>query len=359
MSTQPLSESTNQPKKRNFDISYIKGFAILAIMLIHLLDWGDVAISPTGRLLKQILFIGVVFFMVTSGSVVWIAYGKSSDMVRSTKRLLRRGLELIAVYYIYNIVKFAVFDFTKENFYGGYISRDIFNWSGILTLKSFAVPIPILVTIGIFICISPLFLFLLQRVKWGVLYVYALLAVVLFANYVLPLPQNFLTNFLYARGNILFAPLPWFTAFLLGLLLAYHGFDKKKKLFLRIFSLSIPFTFWYAQSKGFSFFLDESLHPLQPHALGISFVFMFLLLYFFEAVEKYKQKKFVLFFLATFRLLGDFTLWLYIAHWIMIDVVLWIFAPKSYLVWVGMFFLLCTFFYSKRKMLQKYVQEYL
>lgn len=346
------------PKKRNFAISYIKGLAIIFIMLIHLIDWGDMAVSPTGRLWKQILFTGVVFFMATAGSVIWIAYGKSDDIKRSTKRLVSRGLQLIVVYYIYNIIKFAIFDYSKENFYYGYKSQGIFNWNGILTMKAFAVPIPILVTIGYFVVLSPLFLYFLKKVKGGVYYLLALLAFVVTVNYFIELPHNVVTDFLYGRGYIFFSPLPWFTAFLLGLLVAYAGFEQKKKLFLGLFTALIPLSIWYATSRGQSLFIDESLHPLKPLAISISFAFMFLLIYLFDWIQKFSARKWVRKSLGTLRFLGDSTLWLYVAHWIVIDTTLWVFAPHSFVVWYTVFVMIVIFTIWKKKEIETYTAEY-
>ncbi len=347
-----------QPKKRNFAISYIKGLAILFIILIHLIDWGDMAVSPTGRLLKQILFTGVVFFMATSGSVVWIAYGKSDDLVRSTKRLVRRGAELIGIYYLYNILKFAFFDFSTENFYGGFMSQGIFNWKGILTLQSFAVPIPILFTIGFLIILSPIFLYILKKVRGGVWYLVALLTVVIGVNYFFPLPANTVTNFLYARGNITFSILPWFTAFLLGLLVAYAGFEQKKKIFLFLFTALVPLSLWYASAKGQSWYVDASLHPLQPQAIAMSFAFMFALMYVFDFFQKYIAYSTIRILLATLRVLGDSTLWLYIVHWIVIDSILLTLAPRSFLVWPAVGLMFVGFLWWKRRVIQEYSQQY-
>lgn len=349
---------TPQPKKRNFAISYLKGLAILFIMAIHLIDWGDIAVSPTGRLWKQVLFTGVVFFMATAGSVIWIAYGKSDDLKRSTQRLVRRGFELIGVYYLYNLVKFFVFDFSKEHFYDGFVRQDIFHFKDILTLKSFAVPIPILLTIGFFVVVSPIFLYILKKVKGGVWYLTGLLGLIMLINYIIPLPQNAVTNFFYARGNITFSLFPWFTAFLLGLLVAYAGFEKKKKVFLTIFLLCIPLTLWYARVKGLSWYLDESLHPLQPQAISISFAFMFLLIYFFDALQKYTSKKSIQALLSTLRVFGDFTLWLYVIHWIIIDLTIWIFSPRTYLIWATVSLMLIVFVFWKKSIIKKYMAEY-
>ncbi len=348
----------NQVKKKNFAISYIKGVAILFIILIHLLDWGDIPVSETGRLLKQVLYTGVVFFMATAGSVVWIAYGKYDDLKKATKRLVWRGAQLIGIYYIYNIIKFFVFDFRTENFYSGFIQAGLFDFSDILLLKSYAVPIPILVTIGVFVMISPIFLFVVKKIKYGIWYVTGLFMALVAMNTYFPFPQNVITDFLHARGNITFSMIPWFMAFVLGFLVAYAGFEKQKKKFVLFFSACVPITLWYAQSKGLSFFLDNSLHPLQVHALGISFAFMFLLIFLFEYKEKFLHKKYVRNSLSALRFLGDSTLWLYVAHWIVIDITIWIFSPKTYLIWPAVIMLLMGFLWWKRAKVQEYAQQY-
>lgn len=347
-----------QKKKRNFAISYIKGIAILFIMAIHLLDWSGT--GDVGRIWKQILYTGVVFFMATAGSVVWIAYGKHEDLRRPTKRLLQRGLELIGLYYLYNIIKFFIFDFRTENFYEGYVQKGVFNWHGLLTLKAYAVPIPILLTIGMLIMLSPLFLWVLKKVKGGVWYLFSLFVLLCLVNYIVPLPQNALTDFLYARGNnITFSFLPWSTAFLLGLLVAYWGFEKRKHIFFPLFLFLLPFTFWFTTVKGWSWYIDYSLHPLQPQAIVTSFALMFAFIYIFEWIEKFSAKKGVHFSLATLRVLGDSSLSVYLLHWVVIDLTLWIFSSTPWVVRITGILFLILFIFFKRKMVKQYVEEYI
>jgi len=346
-----------QPKKRNHYISYLKGIAIIFIILIHVIDWGDTPLAPWGRTLKQILYPGVVFFMATAGSVIYIAYSKYDDLKKPTKRLVFRGLQLIGIYYLYNIIKFFIFDYSKEHFYGGYQEQGIFNLEGILTLKAFAVPIPILVTFGVFIILSPILLWIVKKRKHSHLILLSLIFIVASINYAIELPVNAVTDFFYARGNSSFAMLLWLLPFLLGFYIAYLGFEKQKKNGLLFFVLiSIP-AIWYSSSKGYSLSLEQSLHPLRLHAITLSFAFMYALMYVFEWMEK-RTSTLIQYKLAVLRLLGDYTLWLYVVHWIVIDLTIWVVYPRTYLIWLSVPILLLIFFYSKRKTLQAYVAEY-
>lgn len=347
---------TPPPKKRNYYISYLKGVAILFIILIHLIDWGDTPLASWARFARQIFYPGVVFFMATAGSVIYIAYSKYDDLKKPTRRLISRGLQLIGIYYLYNIIKFFVFDYSKEHFYGGYVQQGIFTLKGILTLKAYAVPIPILVTFGIFIVLSPILLWIVKRTKHPHVILLSIIGILTCINYILPLPINSVTNFLYARGNSTFATLLWLLPFLLGFYMAVVGFEKQKqKGLLLSLLLTVP-ALWYARVKGFDWHLDNSLHPLRPHAITISFAFMYALIYVFEWMEK-KKYKLAHYKLAVLRLLGDYTLWLYVVHWIVIDVTIWIFSPRTYLVWVSVPILLLVFLWWKRKIIEQYKNE--
>ena len=346
---------TPQPKKRNYYISYIKGVAIIFIILIHLLDWGDTPLSPWAKFAKQILYPGVVFFMATAGSVIYIAYNKYDDLKKPTRRLIWRGVQLIGIYYLYNIIKFFIFDYSTEHFYGGYIQQGIFTLKGILTLKAYAVPIPILITFGIFLILSPILLWVVKRTKHPHVILLTLIGMLTFMNYIVPLPINSVTDFLYARGNSTFATLLWLLPFLLGFYMAFVGFEKQKQKGLIISLALTVLALWYAHIKGFDWHLDNSLHPLRPHAITFSFAFMYALMYVFGWMEK-SLTKLCRYKLTVLRVLGDYTLWLYVVHWIVIDCTIWIFAPRTYVVWITVPILLLGFLWWKRKVLMEYTQ---
>ena len=97
------------PKKRNHFISYIKGYAIIAVLLIHMIDWSNIIVGHTTQLFKELLYPGVFFFMATSGSVVYIAYAKSETWLKPARKLFVRGLQLIGIYYLYNLVNSMLF----------------------------------------------------------------------------------------------------------------------------------------------------------------------------------------------------------------------------------------------------------
>lgn len=144
--------------KRNYYISYIKGWAIISIMLIHLIDWSNLVLSESGLYFKEFLYPSVLFFIATAGGVIYLAYFKY-DLWTASKKLFRRGGELIGIYFLYNIVKLYIFDFSREPFYHKFIFSGEMNLTDILSLNSFAAPISIILTIGIFNYLAAVFVF--------------------------------------------------------------------------------------------------------------------------------------------------------------------------------------------------------
>ena len=124
--------------KRNYYFSYLKGWAIISIILIHLLDWSGLILSKTSLCFKELLYTSVLFFIATAGGLVYLAYGKY-DLLTASKKLFKRGSELIAVYFLYNIIKLYVYNFYTEPFYNRFASAGKMNLINILSLNSLGI----------------------------------------------------------------------------------------------------------------------------------------------------------------------------------------------------------------------------
>ncbi len=343
------------PKKRNHFISYIKGYSIIAVLLIHMIDWSNIAINPLGNWLKELLYPGVFFFMATSGSVIYIAYAKSETWIKPAKKLFWRGLQLIGIYYLYNIIKLFIYDFSKEPFYWQYTQHNQMTLSNILLLKSYSVPISILLTIGVLIMLSPILLYISKKIKFANAIIVTLFVGLLGSVYGYSW-NGPISNFLFSRNYVMFPVALWSIPFLAGYLLASFGFEEKKKWWLAIFfPLAVIFYYWQTKT-GASLKPSFSMYPLKPYYIVASLFFVSLLFYLFSWSEnlsiplvKYK--------LAVIRFLGDFTLSVYIWHWIIVDTTIWIFFPNTKLIWLTVPIFLLTFIYIKRDKFKEYLQN--
>jgi len=352
---QQIISPTKPAKKRNHFISYIKGFAIISVILIHLIDWSNIIVTPTGSWLKELLYPGVFFFMSTAGSVVYIAYGQAEGWAKPAWKLFKRGWQLVGVYYLYNIVKLFIYDFSKEPFYWQYTEHGKMTWQNILTLQAFSAPIGILLTIGIFIMLSPLLLLITRKIKFpNILISFILFTLVGFA-YFIP-TAGVISDALFAKNNIMFPLALWSIPFVAGYLIAAFGFEEKKNWWLIIF-LPLTAILYYHQTKnGLSIKPSHSMYPLAPYYLSASLLFMTMLFYFFFILEKIPNmimKK----ILSLVRFLGDFTLSIYIGHWIVIDLVLWIFYPQTKSILVAVPIFLIIYVLTKFKKFNEYVQN--
>jgi hypothetical protein len=62
--------------------------------------------------------------------------------------------------------------------------------------------------------------------------------------------------------------------------------------------------------------------------------------------------------LAAIRLLGDNTLHLYLYHWIVIDLTIWIFSPYVGYIWITTpLFLIAYLIFKKRKFVEYYSHQ--
>ena len=352
---QPIINPTVPPKKRNHFISYIKGYSIIGVLLIHMIDWSNTSIGPVGNWFKELLYPGVFFFMATSGSVVYIAYAKSETWLKPAKKLFWRGLQLIGIYYLYNIVKLFIYDFAKEPFYWQYTQHDQMNLSSILMLKSYSAPISILLTIGVMIMLSPILLFITKKIKFANLIISGLFAGLLVAVYGYTWSGG-IADFLFSRNTVMFPIAFWSIPFLAGYLLASFGFEEKKKIWLMIFA-PLMAVFYYLEFKsGLSLKPSASMYPLKPYYIVASLFFVSILFYLFAWTEKLKapiiKKK-----LAVIRFLGDYTLSVYIWHWLVVDTTIWIFFPHVKLIWLTVPVFLAIYIYVKRAKFQEYLQN--
>lgn len=343
----------SQPKKRNHFISYIKGYSIIAVLLIHMIDWSNIPVSNLGNWFKELLYPGVFFFMATSGSVVYIAYAKSETWIKPAKKLFLRGLQLIGIYYLYNIIKLFIYDFSKEPFYWQFTDSGRMSLKNIVELKVYSVPITILLTIGLMIMLSPILLAITKKIKFSNLIITGLLLALLVVVYGNTW-SGLMADFLFSRNSVMFPVALWSIPFLIGYLLASFGFEEKKIWWLAIF-LPSAFVFYYLQIKnGLEIRPSHYMYPLRPYYLVASLFFVSILFYLFSWWEKWPattMKK----ILATIRFLGDFTLATYIWHWIVVDVTIWIFYPNTKLIWITVPLFLVLFVFIKRAKFKEYL----
>ncbi len=344
---------TTPPKKRNHFISYIKGYSIISVLLIHLIDWSNIMVSPTGNWLKELLYPGVFFFMSTAGSVVYIAYGKSETWAKPAWKLFKRGWQLIAAFYIYNLIKLFVYDFAKEPFYWQYTEHGKMTWQNILTLQSFSSPIGILLTIGALIILSPILLAITKKIKYPNIVISLILAATIFNAYFLDTSGQ-ISDFLFSRNNISFPLALWSIPFLAGYLIAALGFEEKKNWWLVIFLPLTAILYYYQTKNGLSIKPSHSMYPLKAYYLSASLLFMTVLFYKFYFLEKI-QNSIVKKVLATIRYWGDSTLSIYLWHWTVIDLTLWVMYPQTKSIWITVPIFLIIYTVIKRTKLKEYI----
>jgi len=343
------------PKKRNHFISYLKGWAILSVLLIHLIDWSNIQLGTTGNWLKELLYPGVFFFMSTAGSVVYIAYIKSDTWSKPAVKLFKRGWQLIGVYYLYNFIKLFVYNFSVEPFYDQFTNNGQMNWHNILFLKAFSSPISILLTIGVMIMLSPILLYISKRFKQANVLIFLIIITVASLDYLFKFSGS-ISNFLFARNNIMFPIALWSLPFLLGYLIASLGFEQKKGWLLVIFSPITAGFIFYLLKNNLSLEPSHYMYPLHPYYMSVSILYMSIFFYLFFFLEKINSRL-VKIKLATLRFFGDFTLSIYIYQWLVIDLFLWVFYPKVLSIWVAVPLMLMVFTIIKNKKFKEYLES--
>lgn len=339
--------------QRSLSISYAKGCAIIGVVLIHLIDWCEIQWSNNFLLFKELLYPFVLIFLATAGSLLVIA-SKKYDFFVASKRLVKRGLEIFFIYFLYSGIKLLIYNFDKQPFFNQFRTSGTLTFLNILTFKAYNVPITILLTIAFFVVISPLVLLVIRHTKYPKLFLSLLILVLLLVNYLLPHPQNNFFDFIYARGNITFPIMLWAVPFLLGMLLAQYDFEKSKYIILIISGVLTGVTyFFWGQFGRHEWRPSAAMYPLHPYYISFSFFFMYGLMIVFSCLEKIKSRV-VRYFLAIVQLLGDHTLEIYIAHWLLIDMVSWLLYPHMYWLWVVMPVFLIFFLIWKRKNISCY-----
>jgi peptidoglycan/LPS O-acetylase OafA/YrhL len=346
-------EELAQPKSsRNDYVSYLRGWAILSIIIIHLIDWSGINLASALAPVKEVLYLGVLFFVALLGSVVYIAYAKQ-DLKTATRKLFLHGIEIIGIYYLYNIVKFYIFDFRVEPFYWQFIDKNTFDLYHILTLKSFTAPISILLTLGVFMLISPALLWIVKKFRSSERIILGLIILVIIINYLIPVPQNILTDFLLARNNITISWLLWLLPYLIGFYIAMLGFEKRAGQFLIAFLILTGLSFISIYRIGGSWhFSGLHMYPVTLYYIFAGFVLVFLLTLIFLALKKIKWGL-VRWKLAMLKLLGDSTLSIYIGHWIIIDLTYWIFPHQPKLIWLTVSMFLVVFILVKYRKIKE------
>ncbi|MFA6486485.1 MAG: acyltransferase family protein [Candidatus Magasanikbacteria bacterium] len=349
--------------KRNYYISYIKGCAIIGVLLIHLIDWSNIILTPTDKLWRELAYPAVLFFVSTVGSVVYVAYAHRDDFQKTVWRLVSRGLQLIGIYYLYNLIKLWIYDFDTSPFYWQFSEKHIFDWKNILTLHSFSVPITIIYTIGLLLVISPIFLWITKKFKHSKLIIFLLIILLSFLNYCLPPGGNFIANFVYSRDIVIFPLALWLLPYLIGFYLAMIGFDRHKGKLLALFIFLTALTYYPLHASGATWQLSSYMYPIKLYYIFASFTLMYALIWVFAFVEKTTKGSFAVLrmtatgFLTLMRFLGDRTLSLYLFHWIVIDLTIWYYFPRVKMIWVwGPIFVVAYLCFHYKK-IRKYYNE--
>lgn len=342
--------------KRNNSISYIKGMAILGVILIHLFDWCEVNWSLEVKNIKEGLFPFVMLFIATAGSLMVIATKKYSLAIGS-KRLIKRSLEIFAVYFGYNILKVLIFDFHKQPFYLWQIEAGTLNWLTILKLKAFSVPITILLTIATFVMLSPLVIILLRKLPFPKTCLVILTSLIFILNYFVTPQSHFITDFLYSKNYVLFPIALWSVPFLIGMYLALLDLEKYKYQQIIFWGLTTGVTyFWWRASGHTTWQPSTAMYPLHPYYISFSFFFMFVLVTLFAKLETL-QSLFIKRVLATIQMYGDNTLELYILHWIIIDLASWVLYPHLAWLWLIMPIFFIFYTYVNRTKVARYLKN--
>lgn len=86
----------------------------------------------------------------------------------------------------------------------------------------------------------------------------------------------------------------------------------------------------------------------------VSLLFMAILFYKFYYLEKI-QNPIMKKILALIRFWGDSTLSIYIGHWIVIDIMMWIFFPQYKLIWWAVPAALTLYSIVKIKIVKEYI----
>lgn len=335
---------TEKIDKKNKYISYIKGTAFFIILLIHLCDWGGLTSNPTFVSFRKVFYPGlsILIFVAMSGSLIYLAY-QDYDIKKASKRLLARGLKLIGIYYIFSIIKLFLFDFSKQDLYSQFIgSNRIDDLINILILKKSDTGIAILFTIGIFLTISPILLYFIRKVKYpGRLIFLITLFFTILSLVITPNSSSYLYNLLYSNNFAIFPLFLWVIPYLLGMLIAIVGFEKRRKVILFVTSILSIFyiIFFYITDraispKTYAYQLSDGSIKYYIYFVLFSFMVLSVIIYLFKYIIK-KDWKISNNILKILEFVGDRTFDLYLIQWIFIDLTYLLFSPNSWLVFIS------------------------
>ncbi len=342
----------NSPIQRSHSISYAKGCAIIGVILIHLIDWCEIHWSENFLLFKELLYPFVLIFLATAGSLMVIASQKY-DLSVASKRFVKRGAEILAIYFLYSSIKLLIFDFDTQPFFDQFRNNGTLTFTHIFTFKAYDVPITILLTIAFFVMFSPIILLLIRRAGRPKTVLSVLVLTLFFINYILPHSTNAFVDFIYAKGNVTFPIMLWLVPFLLGMLMALYNFEKWKYALLFFWGVMTIFSLvWWRHSGRSEWLPSAGMYPLHPYYISFSFFFMYLVMILFDQLEKLKNKKFRQ-LLAAIQIFGDNTLELYILHWLLIDLTSWLLYPNMFWIWVIIPIFLVSFALWHRSKIEK------
>lgn len=356
--------------KRNFYISYLKWLALFYMIIIHLLDWSNMQLWFTTSILKEVLHTSLIFFVTLTWANIIQAYGNYESLKKPIKKLYKRILILLWIYFAYNIIKYYTFDFSTSNFYQQFTDKKTFDMTWIFTFKSFTSPITVLIMDSIFLFFSPLLLYVNKNFKYKKSFVFGLILVILLINYgfvlpnylpfnpanpFFPIERNIFLDVLYSNDFVLFPIALWAVPYLMGSLFSMFGFEKRRHEAIIIFSI-ITIILWALKiTNNESLFLNPYIFPLMPYYIFVCFFALFVFVQCFIWLEKVKSWRINL-ALSALRLFWDKSLKIYIYHWIVIDLTIRIFFPYIEIMWISMFIYVWYFIYSNKKIILEYLE---
>ncbi|MDD5213381.1 MAG: hypothetical protein PHG82_03075 [Candidatus Gracilibacteria bacterium] len=344
-----MTITENPKKKKNHYISYIKGFALIFIVLVHLVHWSNIKYGNILHYFMEISSIGILLFMSMIGVVIIFAYGKYTDIKRPAKRLTQRALLLLGIYFLYNIVKYYLFPLgllAHQPFYWQFTERGTMDLISLLTLKSFTVPITVFVLIPILLIVSIGVLYI-NKMKYKKTIIGALIAFFYILNYWTPASSMNSLNFLYGINTSMLSINYWLLPYFVGVLVAMFGFEKIKYQALLIFGGLTAIFYFQNSLAGNSLNPSENIYPMKAYYVAFSFFVTYIIIFIIQAIESLKNH-FSHSFLAFINFLGNHTFNLYIYHWIVIDLTIWFISDKAILIVVPAFIALYSIYHYKK-----------
>lgn len=338
---------------KNYYISYLKWIAIILIMFVHLINWSDMPKYDILEIIKDFCHIWTLYFVSLSWSLIVIAYGKYDSLWRANKKLLKRAIMLFGIYMLYNLVKLQIFDFGKETFFYDKFGKVwALNLTWIITFNSYSVPITILLLWCMFLFITPIILYINKKIKYRkevILWIIILLTIV---NYFILFPKNTLTEILYWENFIFYWFNLWLLPYLIWIYLWMIGFhEKRKEIFTFFWTLTAVFMI-YQYINNMPLLLDPYMFPLKPYFISFCFFIMSIFIYIFMWIQKFNNI-IVNYSLSILKFLWDKTLFTYVAHWIIIDITIWVCYPYKTIIWVTVpLYLMWYIFYNKNKIIK-------